>query len=147
MICFHKGVGRLPNPLREVVNNTTTPFEAYDCIFREHRKGIYISDHKTKFKNAFRVTLKYPDIVVVENSMHKYLEGGFNVFDITHQEMIAGFKDVYQSIGLPIDGVKIYRGGKSYNNMQQHSLSKKRTICRNGLCRQDLWKIPSNGQL
>ena len=98
MIDFHVGCARLANPFQQVLNNHKGPFEAYGMEFIQYSPGRYLPTSKTLYKNTFRLKLIYPDIIIVQNSLHKYFQGGFNVFDFSYLEMLSSIKELYSGL-------------------------------------------------
>lgn len=110
MLDYHKGVGTLAEPILQVINNTNHPFEAFGTTFTPRSSGVYVTDKYNSYKNNFRLTLKYPDLIIVENSVHKYSQGGLNVFDFNHSQMIQELESIYKGLNVSDwEAVKIYQ--------------------------------------
>lgn len=106
MLDYQKVVSPLANPISEVLKGYER-FEAYGTTFKQNASGAYVGD-QTYY--GMRLTLRYPDIIQVENSLHKFAQGGFNVFDFYHEDMINALYSLYSGLNVAdIEQVKIYR--------------------------------------
>lgn len=100
MIDFHVGYAKLAYPFPEVLNNHKGPFDAYGMEFIQRSPGRYLPVSKKLYNNTFHLKLIYPDVIIVQNSLHKYYQGGFNVFDFSYSEMLNTIEELYYRLGV-----------------------------------------------
>lgn len=107
MLDFHRGECTLIEPIEHVVNELDKGLNAFGIDFYCRRPGHYISSQL--YENTFKLTLKSPYFLKVENSLHKYLEGGTNVFDLNYTDMVEGLHQLYTGLGVDLSSIRIYR--------------------------------------
>ncbi|HRF16785.1 MAG TPA: hypothetical protein PK977_01405 [Chitinophagaceae bacterium] len=106
MIDRHRGNCILNEGLDPVMNQVDHTFEAFGLTFFPKKVGL-VYDSEGLFLNTFKLRLVYPDELIVINSLHKFLHNGFNVYDVTYQEMVQGLHKLYSSLPVNLSTVKI----------------------------------------